>query len=646
MMIEKPPEPEWGSDRATALHKYAILDTPPEAAFDRFADLATHVFDTPMAVVSFIDGKREWIKARRNFDQEELPIDASPGINVLRSDGPLVVEDTHDDIRFAANPIVTEAPGVRFYAGAALVTPDGVPIGTIAVMDTSTGRLSTDERAQLGTLASLVMETLETHATASEEETGPASFLTPSHASTAVLDADGVVVESTEHGNRFAALSERGANYLDLLASSIGEAGDAALAKKAKIGLEAVLQGEKRSFEIVFPAPLPDEDRWFHMHALRLDHPPARAVVTHQNVTNLEQHDRRRRFLETAVEQAQEVVLITEGAPLREPGPRILYVNPAFTEITGYSPDEVIGKTPRLLQGPDTEPWVIDEMRECLEQGEPFEGEAINYRKDGTPYVNQWSIAPVHDPEGTITHWVSVQRDVSNERQMEKRLLWAQERERHRIARTMHDEMGGLLATLQMTLDASRPADPDAAPLDEVRAVASELSGVVRALTERLHSRVLEDYGLSRALPRLVDQFRDDAGLELDLHNELSPDDSLPPLLEQIAYRGLYEALSNVDQHAEADRAQILVNRQEKRVRIHVIDDGTGFAPERQLTSDDQLGLLGLKERIVRLNGKLEIDSAPGAGTRISMTLPITLASLLEQSDRSSAFAEQSRFSQ
>lgn len=649
-MMKTSPQPEPGTDRAAALRKYEILDTPPEASFERFAELATHVFDTPTAIVSFIDDDREWIKARRNFDRREMPVDVSLGISVLESDGPLVVEDTRADIRFAANPLVTDPPGLRFYAGAPLVTSAGVPIGTIAVMDTEPRRLSGTERSQLRTLAALVMETLDARSapSGSEKKEAPTSIFALTHANTAILDESGVIVQSTEHWNSFVAPPNRDSaspsagetNYFDLLASTDAHP-DAILTKKAQNGLEAVLRGKKQSFEIVFPSHRPNQKRWYHLHAMPLDHPSACAVVTHQNVTDHKQQEQRRRFLETAVEQTQEVVLITEGTPLKEPGPRILYVNPAFTDITGYRPEEVIGKTPRILQGPDTEPWVIDEMKQCMERGEPFEGEAINYRKDGTPYVNQWSIAPVHDEEGSLTHWVSVQRDVSDERQMEKRLLWAQERERHRIARTMHDEMGGLLASLQMTLDASQTRAPSSAPIDEIREVANELSRVVRALTERLHSRILEDYGLSRALSRLVDQFHADDGLDIDLHNEVAPDDSLPYLLRQIAYRGLYEALNNVEQHADADRAQVLVNREEKRIRIHVIDDGKGFTPEDELNSNDQLGLLGLKERIVRLNGKLEIDSAPGAGTRISMTFPLALASLLEQTETASSLRAQ-----
>lgn len=144
------------------------------------------------------------------------------------------------------------------------------------------------------------------------------------------------------------------------------------------------------------------------------------AIVRHRDSQQL-------RLLTKAVEQSTEPILITEGAPLDPPGPRIEYVNPAEEEMSGYRKDELIGRTPRLLQGPETDRDVLDSLREALEAGEPWEGETVNYRRDGTPYQARWSIAPVHNAQGTIEHWVSVQRDVTQDRQREKELKEAKE---------------------------------------------------------------------------------------------------------------------------------------------------------------------------------------------------------------------------
>lgn len=126
-----------------------------------------------------------------------------------------------------------------------------------------------------------------------------------------------------------------------------------------------------------------------------------------------------------------------------------VYVPPAFTDV--------IGKTPRLLQGPETELWILQAMWRPLEEDRPFEGEAINYRKDGTPYVHHWSTAPVRNDNGTITHWVSVQRDVTEERRMAERLRKVQGEERHCIAQKMHDELGASLRPFRWSSTGPRP---------------------------------------------------------------------------------------------------------------------------------------------------------------------------------------------
>ena len=133
------------------------------------------------------------------------------------------------------------------------------------------------------------------------------------------------------------------------------------------------------------------------------------------------------RLLNSAVMQAKEAVVITD-AQLDLPGPHIIFVNPAFTQITGYAAAEAIGKTPRLLQGPRTEKNLLRRLRQNLEQGEVFEGEAIQYRKDGTEYIQAWQIAPVRDEFGNITHYVSIQRDITNRKRIEKALRESEEK--------------------------------------------------------------------------------------------------------------------------------------------------------------------------------------------------------------------------
>ena len=144
-------------------------------------------------------------------------------------------------------------------------------------------------------------------------------------------------------------------------------------------------------------------------------------VVMSRDITELKQAEESLRLQSSAVEQARESILIT-GAELDFPGPRILFVNPAFTLMTGYTAAEVIGKTPRILQGPRTDRKILDRLRDNLERGEVFTGETINYRKDGQAYDQEWQIAPIRNSAGVITHFVSILRDVTARRQADRRL--------------------------------------------------------------------------------------------------------------------------------------------------------------------------------------------------------------------------------
>ncbi|MBL8908637.1 MAG: PAS domain S-box protein [Rhizobiales bacterium] len=125
------------------------------------------------------------------------------------------------------------------------------------------------------------------------------------------------------------------------------------------------------------------------------------------------------------LEAASESILITT-ADLDRPGPEIVYVNPAFEIMTGWTAAEVIGNSPRFLQGEKTDHAKFAGMRETLEAGQRWEGQAVNYRKDGTQFIMEWSITPLRTKAGRITHFVAVQRDVTARVEAERRVAQAQ----------------------------------------------------------------------------------------------------------------------------------------------------------------------------------------------------------------------------
>ena len=114
-----------------------------------------------------------------------------------------------------------------------------------------------------------------------------------------------------------------------------------------------------------------------------------------------------KRLLEASMEESFNSILITEAGP----GYPIIYVNNAVCELTGYGPHEVIGKSPSILQGPDTDPEVIRRLGNDLEAGRLFFGKAINYRKDGSTFMMEWKIAPIYNENEVVTHYLAIQRE-------------------------------------------------------------------------------------------------------------------------------------------------------------------------------------------------------------------------------------------
>jgi PAS domain S-box-containing protein len=165
--------PGWREqDRVAALQRYAILDTPSEVQFDDIASLAADALSAPIAVVNFVSTDRQWFKAEIGIGQRELPIDVSICRHAVLQTDLFVVPDLRVDDRFRGNPLVDVQDGLRFYAGAPLLTPDGLPIGTVCVLDRAPrpGGLNAAEARTLRVLARHVMAELELRRTLAERE--------------------------------------------------------------------------------------------------------------------------------------------------------------------------------------------------------------------------------------------------------------------------------------------------------------------------------------------------------------------------------------------------------------------------------------------------------------------------------------------
>jgi signal transduction histidine kinase len=213
-------------------------------------------------------------------------------------------------------------------------------------------------------------------------------------------------------------------------------------------------------------------------------------------------------------------------------------------------------------------------------------------------------------------------------RYLSQRVLTAQEDERRSFSRDLHDELGQLVTALTLDLEHARHSG-DAQRREELLTRAQQESSMlldrIHEISARVRPPMLDDLGLSDALRDLAGEFGARTGLDASLTLEFEDGDATPEIGATL-FRIIQEALTNVSRHAEASSVTIEVARRDGRIDAAVADNGIGFDPQRRPL--DRLGILGMRERAELLGGSFQIESSPGHGTRIRVSLPLRCGTL------------------
>ena len=193
------------------------------------------------------------------------------------------------------------------------------------------------------------------------------------------------------------------------------------------------------------------------------------------------------------------------------------------------------------------------------------------------------------------------------------------------VAHVLHNEAGQLLAAVMMALDraARELPSPAAERMGEIRALLEEMQGQLRRLSHELWPTILDDLGVDPALRFLAEGTSERTGIPVAVEGTIQG--RLPTLVETALYRTVQEALTNMAKHARASRAEVRVERGDRKITCSVWDDGVGFDVSGVLNKrgDRGLGLIGMMERLASLGGTLEINSAPAQGTELRITVPL-----------------------
>ncbi len=411
-------------------------------------------------------------------------------------------------------------------------------------------------------------------------------------------------------------------------------------------GVAAVLEGTQDVYTHEFPRSAPSHESWFRVTVTQLRRRDGGAVMV---LTDLTEYKKAQGALQGSERRARERLAELEhlyqtapvGLCLMDRELRFVRVNERLAAINGKPIDEHIGRRFRDVV-PDVARTVEPIYQQVIDSGVPardFEVRGTTPRWSGTALVSHY---PLKGNDGKV-RWVStVVQDITARKRTEEalkaseaavrnlagKLIIAQEDERRRVARELHDGLNQELAALSVELGMFRSQlPPELAKLNEqlggLQSLASKLIDDARSLSRELHPSVLEHLGLEAALSAHCAEFRKQAGIQLNLSVTDLPEE-IDREVSLCLYRVVQEALRNAARHAGASEILVKLAGNGGGVELQIVDDGSGFDVARA-ANDGRLGLVSMEERVRFVGGELEVRSELSVGTRLSVRIPLEL---------------------
>jgi len=316
---------------------------------------------------------------------------------------------------------------------------------------------------------------------------------------------------------------------------------------------------------------------------------------------------------------------------------RITIFNTAFEQLTGYIAEEVVGQPLSMLFPEASRDESLTKIRQTL-SGEYWESVEIPIlRKDGESRIALWNSANIYDKDGkTLLATIAQGQDITERKSAEDNLRYylqeitrAQEEERKRIARELHDDTAQVLGSLSRQLDnfirkKHGLASNEVFFLKDLQAQLNRGVEGVHRFSQALRLSVLDDLGLIPALRSLAKDLQESNGIGTDL-KVLGGERRFSPEVELLLFRIVQEALNNIRRHAQASEAQVVMEFAEDRIKVSISDNGRGFELSGRvddLPRSGKLGLAGIQERVRLLGGTIQLKSTPGKGTTLIVEVP------------------------
>lgn len=426
--------------RLAALLRYEILDTPDESEFDDFTHLAAQICGTPIALISLVDGHRQWFKSRYGLEVSHTPREISFCSHAIEGPGLFEIPDASQDPRFQNNPLVTDEPHIRFYAGTPLTSPDGYNIGTLCVIDRQPRQLDACQRDALSRLSRQVIRLFEKRLQArryAEQAALQQALLNSAASAMLVTTADGCISAVNPTAERLFGYSE--AMLLNQPLTSVLFPREA-LERRAALLSDMLGEPVTPDFAVL-TAPLFEGRR--EMHEWRLRHRSGGSVPVLLSITAIrDEHERLRGYIVSAFDLAhqedlqlrlQQIAAQVPGMLFQlcwQPGGKsnFSYISEGVTDIYGIRPAEMAsGVAPIYTRvHPEDRPRLLASVRQAATDLQPWHMEhRIEHPDKGMIWVDARA-TPMRLPDGSVL-WHGLVTDISERKAQEHELDRQQE---------------------------------------------------------------------------------------------------------------------------------------------------------------------------------------------------------------------------
>ncbi|GGW51914.1 bifunctional diguanylate cyclase/phosphodiesterase [Alishewanella tabrizica] len=404
--------PDFADDeigRLEALHRLSLLDTPAEERFDRITRLAAKLFNVETCLISLVDSDRQWFKSKVGLDACETSRAISfCGHAILQSDI-FIVPDASLDERFRANPLVLGAPNIRFYAGAPLCESNRHPIGTLCLIDSAPREFSKGEQQILRDLADIIEHEIKRLDDAMLKK----QLVINAARTESVFSTLPDIVFVIDREFRFLVCNE----HPDLLKPKHDLIGRSVYDVLPKVLADELVQNVKRAFDsqtvVHHNYTFKEYDKSFEARYRKID--DSEVLVVIRNTTE------QMKANEELIRLSEVVRQTTNGIVITDPNGLVVWINEAFTNISGYSIEDMVGRKPgHLLQGADTNPETVKIMAEALAEQKSFTVDVLNYSKANTPFWIRIACNPLLNATGELSGYLAIETNITKEKRDEE----------------------------------------------------------------------------------------------------------------------------------------------------------------------------------------------------------------------------------